>query len=96
MKPKNTQSVKVPEEILFELLTESEVRMVKNRWQVISLLQDGISVRKIAEIAKVGTDTVVRMSKLLRHNPKVRDFLTGGVHQASSSKWVFGKVGSEE
>lgn len=86
----------MPEEILFELLTESEVVMVKNRWRVISLLEEGVSVRKIAEEAKVGTDTVVRMSKLLRHNAKVRDFLSDGVKQISSSKWVFGKVGSEE
>lgn len=95
MKPKNSTVTKVPEEILFELLTESEVRMVRNRWQVISLLQDGVSVRKIAEIAKVGTDTVVRMSKLLRHNPKVKGFLGHG-EKTVKSKWVFGKVGGEE
>lgn len=88
----------MPNEILFELLTESEVVMVKNRWRVISLLVEGVSVRKIAEEAKVGTDTVVRMSKLLRHSSKVKSFLRGNdtSNKKSSSKWVFGKIGGEE
>jgi Trp operon repressor len=97
MKSKNTRESNVPKEILFELLTESEVVMVKNRWRVISLLEEGVSVRKIAEEAKVGTDTVVRMSKLLRHNTKVKSFLSKDEKDKSSnSKWVFGKVGREE
>lgn len=82
---------------MFELLTESEVRMVRNRWQVISLLREGTSVRKVAEIANVGTDTVVRMSKLLRQNTKVKNFLESYTKAPKSgSKWVFGKVGDEE
>jgi Trp operon repressor len=89
MKSKNTRESNVPKEILFELLTESEVVMVKNRWRVISLLEEGVSVRKIAEEAKVGTDTVVRMSKLLRHNTKVKSFLSKDEKDKSSnSKWV--------
>lgn len=97
MKSKNTRETNVPEEILFELLTESEVVMVKNRWRVISLLEEGVSVRKIAEEAKVGTDTVVRMAKLLRHNPRVKHFLNkSDSSKSSGSKWIFGKIGGEE
>lgn len=100
-KPKNSTSESVPQDVLFELLTPSEVRMIKNRWRIIQLVEEGLSIRKIAQMAKVGTDTVVRMSKKIEQNSKIRNFLGLNISQNRknsilSSKWVFGQVGKEK
>lgn len=99
-KPKSSSLEQVPESILFELLTESEIRMVRNRWRVVMLLTQGMSIRRVADLVKVGTDTVVRMSKLLRHNKKIKDFIENEDPQylknSEASKWVFGTVGGEK
>jgi uncharacterized protein YerC len=47
--------------ILSDLLTEAEVRMLKRRWFVANLINNGHTVREAAEIAGVGTDTVMRV-----------------------------------
>lgn len=52
-------------DFLRDMLTSSELRMIKKRWQIARLLSSGRSVRQISESAKVGTDTVVRISKKL-------------------------------
>ena len=41
-KPKLEKNVKVPTELLEHLLTPSEIRMLKNRWQIILALEDKI------------------------------------------------------
>jgi uncharacterized protein YerC len=51
--------------LLSDLLTPSETRMINRRWHVARLLNEGKSIREVAGIAKVGTDTVVRISKKL-------------------------------
>ena len=88
-KPTTDKSVTIPDSILRELLTASEIRMLKNRWQILNLLGEGLSVRKIAERVKVGTDTVVRVARMseksnLKIYNKKRTI-------KSQTPWIFGK-----
>ena len=88
-KPKKDSNIQIPNDILKELLTSSEIRMLKNRWQVINLLEDGLSIRKIAAQVKVGTDTVVRTIRMVEKNnilnkTKIKKIKT-------STPWIFGK-----
>ncbi len=84
-KPKEEKNINVPNDVLRKLLTPSEVRMLKNRWQIINLLEKGLTIREIAEQAKVGTDTVMRVSKMKE----------GGIIKTlkiqTSTPWIFGK-----
>lgn len=57
------------------LLTPSEMRMLKRRWHIATLLHGGKSVRQVAKEAQVGTDTVMRVWQKLKHG-------TGGLRQA--------------
>ena len=83
----------MPLDILKDLLTPSEWRMVKQRLLIINLLDSGLSIRAVAEKAKVGTDTVVRVHRMVERNSKLRELLKKE-SPTPSSKWVFGK--SEE
>lgn len=90
-KPKYDKDIQIPEDILKSLLTSSEWRMLKNRFQIMNLLEEGLSIRKVADQVKVGTDTVVRIARLIERinlkTPKrVKD-----VFIKSSTPWVFGK-----
>ena len=93
-KPKINRLVNVPDYMVKELLTDSEIRMVKQRLLIINLLEDGLSIRKIAEQVKVGTDTVVRVSRMLEKNTlrKIID-QEGGKNRQIKTKtpWIFGK-----
>jgi len=51
--------------LLKDLLTDSELRMIQNRWRVARFLDEGKSIREIASEAGVGTDTVERIAKKL-------------------------------
>lgn len=88
-KPKREKNVQIPSDILKDLLTPSEFRMLKNRWQIINLLEDGLSIRKIAGQVKVGTDTVVRTIRMVERN----NILGKNKHRRvkSSTPWIFGK-----
>ena len=94
-KPYLDRSIDVPLEIVKELLTESEWRMVKQRLFIIQLLEEGLSIRKVAQRARVGTDTVVRIARKLESSPKLRQLLQKPALN-SSSKWVFGNISSEK
>lgn len=103
-KPSRSSDIDVPESVVADLMTESEVKMIKNRWKVVILLSRGLSVRKVAQEVSVGTDTVVRMSKILRQNAQVRGMAKKAklevvkravVNNSEASKWVFGQVGRE-
>lgn len=90
-KPKLDRAIVVPQALVKELLTDSEWRMVKQRLLIINLLQEGLSIRKIAERVKVGTDTVVRMSRKMQ-TPSLKKALEELKSGASNeAKWVFGK-----
>lgn len=92
-KPIKDSNIQIPNDILKNLLTPSEVRMLKNRWQIINLLGEGISIRKIASKVKVGTDTVVRTIRMVEKNnilPKPK----GIKKDKPSTSWIFGKSNS--
>lgn len=91
-KPLNDNSLAdVPGELIKELLTPSELRMIRHRLLIIDLLEEGLSIRRVAEDAKVGTDTVVRVARKLESNPIIREYLKKP-SKKSSSNWVFGKT----
>lgn len=83
-KPFKEKNIQLPLESIKNLLTSSEWRMLKNRFLIANLLEEGLSIRKIAEKVKVGTDTVVRVSKLMAKQSSVKKI-------KSPTSWVFGK-----
>lgn len=93
-KPKIDRNIEVPDFLIKELLTTSERRMVKQRLTVVKLLEEGLSIRAVAKEAKVGTDTVVRVIRMLEGNSKIREFLQKP--KPLTSKWVFGQIGSKK
>ncbi|MBI2039970.1 helix-turn-helix domain-containing protein [Candidatus Microgenomates bacterium] len=88
-KPKIDKNIQIPTEILPKLLTPSEMRMIKNRFQIVNLLEDRLSIRSIAKELKVGTDTVVRVIRLT----EIKGFKkkTPRFKIKSSTPWIFGK-----
>lgn len=94
-KPKLSHNVEVSDEIIRHLLTDSEWRMIKHRSLIIRLLEEGRTIRAVAEKVGVGTDTVVRVAKRLKSTPKLRQAVSQKL-KPSASKWVFGQVGSEK
>lgn len=91
-KPQNDRSVNVPDELLRELLTPSEWRMVKQRFLIIQLLEEGLSIRKIAEKVRVGTDTVVRIARMVEKK-SLRKLLDKNLNKTikTNTPWIFGK-----
>lgn len=88
-KPKLDRQIKIPDHLFKKLLTPSELRMLKNRYQIINLLDQGLSIRQIAGKLSVGTDTVVRVIRLaekntLKKKSEIRKFKT-------ATPWIFGK-----
>lgn len=93
-KPREEKSGSIPDQILKQLLTPSEIRMLKNRWQIVQLLEEGLSIRKIAEKVKVGTDTVVRVARMIEGGKlqKILDKEKGNERKfKTSTPWIFGK-----
>lgn len=98
-KPVGDKYIDVPIEVINKLLTVSEFRMIQNRWEILNLLLDGLSVRKVAETAHVGTDTVMRASKMLEIEELRTELVkirTGLIPNAQHNPWMFGTSKSEE
>lgn len=89
-KPQEEKIIQIPDHILRQLLTPSEIRMLKNRWQIIQLLEEGLSIRQIAEKIKVGTDTVVRVSRMLE-GKSLQKLLDKEKKENNKTPWIFGK-----
>lgn len=93
-KPKKDKNIDIPDQILKHILTSSELKMLKNRWQIIQYLEEGLSIRKAAEKVEVGTDTVVRVSRMLEKG-NLRNILDTKRKQTreikSQTPWIFGK-----
>lgn len=89
-KPLTVKNIQIPDNILKKLLTESEVRMLKNRFMISSLMDQGLSIREIAAKVKVGTDTVVRTIRLTG-KVGLKNKLTPKKKLKSSTPWIFGK-----
>ena len=97
-KPKTSSNVNIPDEIIKQLLTAAEFRMLKNRWQILNYLEEGLSIRKIASKAKVGTDTVVRVARMAEKGdlrkkiskafPRISK---ASLRVKTSTPWIFGK-----
>lgn len=91
-KPVKDKNIQIPDDLLKNLLTPSEIRMLKNRWQIINLLEEGLSIRKIASQVKVGTDTVVRTIRMVEKNNLFNKSLRGSTRKIkTSTPWIFGK-----
>lgn len=88
-KPLQGTNLNIPDHLLKDLLTPSELRMLKNRFQIINLLDGGLSVRKIAEKVRVGTDTVVRVIRMAEKSGLKSKVKRGQVK--TSTPWIFGK-----
>jgi len=83
-KPTLDRTVEVPLEMLRELLTDSELRMIKQRFLILNLLEEGNSIRSIASQVGVGTDTE---KKNLRKNIKKSE-----APKLTKTSWIFGKT----
>lgn len=57
---KNTYELKL---FLKDILTTSELRMLKRRWHIAKLLSTGIDIRSIAHITDTSTQTVSRVKE---------------------------------
>lgn len=93
-KPKREHNLDIPDNLIRELLTSSELRMVKQRLLIVKLINQDLSIRKIAERVGVGTDTVVRMIKKIEANPRINLLIQK--KPSSASKWIFGQISSKE
>mgnify|MGYP001559947378 FL=1 len=61
---KSTQEIKL---FLRDILTRSELRMIKRRWHVASLLMDpfGYDIRWVSRKSKTSTQTISRIKSIL-------------------------------
>ena len=90
-KPRIDRKVQVPTGALWSLLTPSEIRMLKNRWQIVNLLQNGLSIRSIAKQIKVGTDTVVRVARIAKKGDFKKITPSQKLPFKTNTPWIFGK-----
>lgn len=65
----NTSDEKAISEFLKSLLTESEIREVSSRWELVKLLDQGMSQRKISDKLGLSLCKITRGSKELKKNP---------------------------
>ncbi|MDH5303050.1 MAG: YerC/YecD family TrpR-related protein [Gammaproteobacteria bacterium] len=61
-------SLKTPEEccnFLRDLCTPAELQALVDRWQVVELLEDGLTYRRIYELTGVSVTTIGRVARFL-------------------------------
>jgi TrpR family trp operon transcriptional repressor len=67
---------KLFEEYLLAMLTPGEYKEINNRWEILKLLDSGVSQHEIAQKLGVGVATVSRGSKVLKDStPAFRKLL---------------------
>lgn len=59
---KNVDEVKL---FVKDILTKSELRMLKRRWHIANLLAQGMDMRSIAQKSKASTQTVANIKRIL-------------------------------
>lgn len=59
---KNVDEVKL---FVKDILTKSELRMLKRRWHIARLLTKGLDIRAVAQQSKTSTQTVSKIKKIL-------------------------------
>ncbi|OGE25934.1 hypothetical protein A3H85_02840 [Candidatus Daviesbacteria bacterium RIFCSPLOWO2_02_FULL_40_8] len=91
-KPTLDRTVEVPLEMLRELLTDSELRMIKQRFLILNLLEEGNSIRSIASQVGVGTDTVVRVARLTEKKNLRKNIKKSEAPKLTKTSWIFGKT----
>ncbi|MBU2511149.1 trp operon repressor [bacterium] len=64
-----TENAKEIEEFLRSLLTPSEAKEVSSRWELVKLLDEGMSQRKISEKLGLSLCKITRGSKELKKDP---------------------------
>ena len=89
-KPNTDRPINVPDDLIKKLLTDSEWRMIKQRLHIINLLDEGLSIRMISDKAGVGTDTVVRISKMAEKRNLRKKYNLNKLK--NSTPWIFGKT----
>ena len=55
------------EQLLFELLTSSEINVLSKRWRILNLLNEGNTQRDIAKELSVSLCKVTRGAKILKN-----------------------------
>lgn len=83
---------------LKDILTDSEMRMLKRRWYIARLLASGKSIREVAHEANVSTATVARVSRVLNSGDsmlkkaleKAKPELSASSTSSSPKKYIFG------
>lgn len=58
----NIEEVKI---FMKDILTSSELRMLKRRWHIANLLRTGLDMRSIASEANTSTQTVMKVKRVL-------------------------------
>ena len=91
-KPTLDRTVEVPLEMLKDLLTDSELRMIKQRFLILNLLEEGNSIRSIASQVGVGTDTVVRVARLTEKKNLRKNVKKIETPKLTKTSWIFGKA----
>lgn len=89
-KPQKDSNISIPESVLKQLLTQSEWRMLKNRWKIMQMVEEGKTIRKISTSIGVGTDTVVRTIKMMENSGFDKKSKQNRKFK-SLTPWIFGK-----
>ena len=69
---KNVEEIKL---FIKDILTKSELRMLKRRWHIVNLLNDGEDIRNAARKSKTSTATVIKIKIIMEEG-------TGGLKLA--------------
>ena len=90
----NLESSLVVKKFLGELLTPSEMLMVKRRWYIACLLLEGFNIRAVAKEANVSTQTVVSVKRALEKSEWFKN-LAGSVlgkefEKLAKTRYFFG------
>lgn len=76
--------------LLQELFTESELSVLSKRWCILSMLNQGVTQREIAQTLNVSLCKVTRGAKILKNKKAiVRKFLNGDKTDAKHNTKLF-------
>jgi TrpR-related protein YerC/YecD len=83
---KNLSEIKL---FLKDILTSSEIRMIKRRWHISSLLLQGLEIRTVAQRANTSTQTVSKIKQIIEEG-------NGGLRLAIERARKLEKEGKEK
>ena len=63
------------EEFLSSILTENEIKEISSRWELVKMLREGKSQRKIAEELKLSLCKITRGSKELKKDSSPFEYM---------------------